>query len=318
MSNMKIFSGSANLPLAQEICDHLGVPLGKVKLKRFSDGEVAFQILENVRGQDVFIVQPTSPPVAETLVELLVMIDAFKRASARRITAVLPYYGYARQDRKDKPRVPISSKLVGDLLTAAGTHRLLTMDLHADQIQGFFNIPVDHLYATPVLIKALQDMQLDNVCIVSPDSGGVERARFYAKYLKANLAIIDKRRVGDNEAEVMNIVGDVDGRNVVIVDDLIDTGGTIVNATKEMRRKGALRLFAAATHGVLSGPAIQRLQASEFEAVFITNTIPLSPERRIPKIKVLSVAPILAEAIKSIHEETSVSRLFVQLSGPES
>ncbi len=318
MSNMKIFSGSANLPLAQEICDHLGVPLGKVKLKRFSDGEVAFQILENVRGQDVFIVQPTSPPVAETLVELLVMIDAFKRASARRITAVLPYYGYARQDRKDKPRVPISSKLVGDLLTAAGTHRLLTVDLHADQIQGFFNIPVDHLYATPVLIKALQDMQLDNLCIVSPDSGGVERARFYAKYLKANLAIIDKRRVGDNEAEVMNIVGDVDGRNVVIVDDLIDTGGTIVNATMEMRRKGALRLFAAATHGVLSGPAIQRLQASEFEAVFITNTIPLSPERRIPKIKVLSVAPLLAEAIKSIHEETSVSRLFVQLSGPES
>jgi ribose-phosphate pyrophosphokinase len=318
MSNMKIFSGSANLPLAQEICDHLGVPLGKVKLKRFSDGEVAFQILENVRGQDVFIVQPTSPPVAETLVELLVMIDAFKRASARRITAVLPYYGYARQDRKDKPRVPISSKLVGDLLTAAGTHRLLTMDLHADQIQGFFNIPVDHLYATPVLIKALKEMQLDNLCIVSPDSGGVERARFYAKYLKANLAIIDKRRVGDNEAEVMNIVGDVGGRNVVIVDDLIDTGGTIVNATMEMRRKGALRLFAAATHGVLSGPAIQRLQASEFEAVFITNTIPLSPERRIPKIKVLSVAPILAEAIKSIHEETSVSRLFVQLSGPES
>lgn len=318
MSNMKIFSGSANLPLAQEICEHLGVPLGKVKLKRFSDGEVAFQILENVRGQDVFIVQPTSPPVAETLVELLVMIDAFKRASARRITAVLPYYGYARQDRKDKPRVPISSKLVGDLLTAAGTHRLLTVDLHADQIQGFFNIPVDHLYATPILIRAVQEMQLENVCIVSPDSGGVERARFYAKYLKANLAIIDKRRVADNEAEVMNIVGDVDGKNVVIVDDLIDTGGTIVNATMEMRRKGALRLFAAATHGVLSGPAIQRLQASEFEAVLISNSIPLSPERRIPKIKVFSIAPLLAEAIKSIHEETSVSRLFVQLSGPES
>lgn len=318
MSSMKIFSGSANLPLAQEICEHLGVPLGKVKLKRFSDGEVAFQILENVRGQDVFIVQPTSPPVAETLVELLVMIDAFKRASARRITAVLPYYGYARQDRKDKPRVPISSKLVGDLLTAAGTHRLLTVDLHADQIQGFFNIPVDHLYATPVLIRALQEMRLDNVCIVSPDSGGVERARFYAKYLKANLAIIDKRRVADNEAEVMNIVGDVDGKNVVIVDDLIDTGGTIVNATKEMRKKGALRLFAAATHGVLSGPAIQRLDASAFEAVFISNSIPLTAERKIPKIRVLSIAPLLAEAIKSIHEETSVSRLFVQLSGPES
>jgi ribose-phosphate pyrophosphokinase len=318
MSKLKVFSGSANQPLAEEICDHLDVPLGQVKLRRFSDGEVAFQILENVRGQDVFIVQPTSPPVAETLVELLVMIDAFKRASARRITSVLPYYGYARQDRKDKPRVPISSKLVGDLLTAAGTNRLLTVDLHADQIQGFFNIPVDHLYATPILIKAMQEMKFDNLCIVSPDSGGVERARFYAKYLKANLAIIDKRRVGDNEAEVMNIVGDVDGRDVIIVDDMIDTGGTIVNATMEMRRKGAQRLFAAATHGVLSGPAIQRLAASEFERVFVTNTIPLNGDRRIPKIQVLSVAPLLAQAIKSIHEETSVSRLFVQVTGPES
>ncbi len=313
MSTLKIFSGSANLPLARELCDHLSVPLGKVKLKRFSDGEVSFQILENVRGQDVFLVQPSCPPVAESLMELLVMIDAFKRASAQRITAVLPYYGYARQDRKDKPRVPISSKLVADLLTAAGTHRILAMDLHADQIQGFFNIPVDHLYATPVLIEHLKRMHLEDLTIVSPDSGGVERARFYAKYLKANLAIIDKRRVADNEAEVMNIVGDVSGRDVIIVDDLIDTGGTIVNATREMRKKGARRLFASATHGVLSGPAIGRLQESEFEQVLVTNTIPLSEEKRIPKIRVLSVAPLLGEAIKSIHEETSVSRLFVQL-----
>ncbi|MEJ2081604.1 MAG: ribose-phosphate pyrophosphokinase [Acidobacteriota bacterium] len=313
MSTLKVFSGSANLPLARELCDHLSVPLGKVKLKRFSDGEVSFQILENVRGQDVFLVQPSCPPVAETLMELLVMIDAFKRASALRITAVLPYYGYARQDRKDKPRVPISSKLVADLLTAAGAHRILAMDLHADQIQGFFNIPVDHLYATPVLIEHLKQMHLDELTIVSPDSGGVERARFYAKYLKANLAIIDKRRVADNEAEVMNIVGDVGGRDVIIVDDLIDTGGTIVNATKEMRKMGARRLFAAATHGVLSGPAIGRLQESEFEQVLVTNTVPLSEEKRIPKIRVLSVAHLLGEAIKSIHEETSVSRLFVQL-----
>lgn len=287
--------------------------MGKVKLKRFSDGEVSFQILENVRGQDAFLVQPACPPVAETLMELLVMIDAFKRASAQRITAVLPYYGYARQDRKDKPRVPISSKLVADLLTAAGAHRILAMDLHADQIQGFFDIPVDHLYATPVLIEHLKQMHLEELTIVSPDSGGVERARFYAKYLKANLAIIDKRRVADNEAEVMNIVGDVSGRDVIIVDDLIDTGGTIVNATREMRKKGARRLFASATHGVLSGPAIGRLQESEFEQVLVTNTIPLSEEKRIPKIRVLSIAPLLGEAIKSIHEETSVSRLFVQL-----
>jgi len=313
MSNIKVFSGLANLPLAQEICDHLGVPLGRTKLKRFSDGEVNFQILENVRGQDTFLVQPTCPPVGDSLMELLVMIDAFKRASARRITAVVPYYGYARQDRKDKPRVPISSKLVADLLTAAGAHRILTVDLHADQIQGFFNIPVDHLYATPVIIDYLKELQFEKLTVVSPDSGGVERARFYAKYLHANLAIIDKRRVADNEAEVMNIVGDVDGRDVIIVDDLIDTGGTIVNATREMRKKGAKRLFASATHGVLSGPAIDRLQNSEFEGVVITNTIPLSPEKQISKIKVLSVASLLAEAIKSIHEETSVSSLFVQL-----
>ena len=314
MSKLKIFSGSANVPLAKEICEHLDVPLGQVKLKRFSDGEVCFQILENVRGQDVFLIQPTGPPVAETLVELLVMIDAFKRASASRITAVLPYYGYARQDRKDKPRVPISAKLVGDLLSAAGAHRLLTVDLHADQIQGFFNLPVDHLYATPVITEYLKDMQFNSLTVVSPDSGGVERARFYAKFLEANLAIIDKRRVDDNQAEVMNIVGDVDGRDVIIVDDLIDTAGTIVKATEEMRKKGARRLFAAVTHPVLSGPAIGRLENSEFESVIVTNTVLLSEQKKIPKIKVLSVAKLLGEAIKSINEETSVSRLFVSSS----
>jgi ribose-phosphate pyrophosphokinase len=313
MSSLKVFAGSANLPLAEEICDYLGIPLGKVKLKRFSDGEVSFQILENVRGQDVFVIQPTGPPPAETLVELLVMIDAFKRASAKRITAVIPYYGYARQERKDKPRVPISAKLVADLLSAVGTHRLLTVDLHADQIQGFFNIPVDHLYATPVMIDYLRTLDLDHLTVVSPDSGGVERARFYAKYLKANLAIIDKRRVAENEAEIMNIVGDVAGRDVIIVDDLVDTGGTLVNATREMRKKGALRLFAAATHGVLSGSAVGRIEASEFESLLVTNTLYLGEEKRIPKIKILSIAELLGEAIQSIHDETSVSRLFVQI-----
>jgi ribose-phosphate pyrophosphokinase len=313
MSNLRVFTGSSNIPLAQEIGDHLGVPLGKTKLKRFSDGEVSFQILENVRGADVFLIQPTSTPVAETLIELLVMVDAFKRASAKRITAVLPYYGYARQDRKDKPRVPISSKLVGDLLTVAGTDRVLTMDLHSDQIQGFFNIPVDNLRGNPVIIEYMKGLELENLTIVSPDAGGVERARFYAKYLNATLAIIDKRRVADNEAEVMNIVGDVENRNVIIVDDMIDTAGTIVKATQEMRNKGALSLYATATHGVLSGPAVERLNASEFKEIAVTNTILRPEEKQIEKIKVLSVARLLGEAIKSIHEETSVSTLFVEI-----
>lgn len=313
MSNLKVFSGTSNIPLAQEICEQLGVPLGKTKLKRFCDGEVSFQILENVRGADVFIIQPTSTPVAETLVELLVMIDAFKRASAKRITSVLPYYGYARQDRKDKPRVPISSKLVGDLLTAAGTNRVLTMDLHADQIQGFFDIPVDNLRGNPVILQYLKSLKLKDMTVVSPDAGGVERARFFAKYLNATLAIIDKRRVADNEAEVMNIIGDVKDRNVIIVDDMIDTAGTIVKATQEMRNQGALSLYATATHGVLSGPAIERLNSSEFKEIAVTNTILLPEEKRIDKIKILSVARLLGEAIKSIHEETSVSKLFVEI-----
>jgi ribose-phosphate pyrophosphokinase len=311
MLDLKIFSGSANKPLAKEICDYLQVSLGEVKLKRFSDGEVNFQILENVRGQDVFIVQPTCPPVNEHLMELLIMIDAFKRASAQRITAVIPYYGYARQDRKEKPRVPISAKLVGDLLSAAGTHRLLTMDLHAGQIQGFLDMPVDHLYARPVVLEHLAQLNLPNPAIVSPDAGGVERARAYAKRLNMSLAIIDKRRVDDNEAEAMHIVGDVKDRNVIIVDDLIDTAGTVVKGSQALRREGARRIFVAATHAILSGPAIERIVNSDIEGLIVTDTIPLTEEKRVPKIRVLGVARLLGEAIKSIHEETSVSTLFV-------
>lgn len=311
MSNLKIFSGSANRELAKEIAEHLGQSLGRVKLKRFSDGEVNFQILENVRGQDVFIIQPTCPPVNENLVELLIMIDAFKRASARRITAVLPYYGYGRQDRKDKPRVPISSKLVGDLLSAAGTHRLLTMDLHAGQIQGFFNMPVDHLFATPVILDYLIQVNFGRPTIVSPDAGGVERARAYAQRMQATLAIIDKRRVSDNEAAVMNIIGDVDGRDVIIIDDMIDTAGTVVQAIDALEQRGARRLWVTATHAVLSGPSIDRLAKSSFERIIVTNTVALPEEKQLSKLKVLSVAELLGEAIRSIHEETSVSRLFI-------
>ncbi len=311
MSNLKVFSGTANLPLAHEICDHLGVALGQVKLKRFSDGEVNFQILENVRGTDVFIVQPTSPPVNENLMELLIMIDAFKRSSAQRITAVIPYYGYARQDRKDKPRVPLSSKLVGDLLSAAGAQRLLTMDLHAGQIQGFFDIPVDHLFPMPIFFEYISNSEVENLMVISPDAGGVEKARAYAKRLGTSLAIIDKRRVGDNEAEIMNIIGEVKGRNVIIVDDMIDTAGTLVKATDALIREGATKVYAAATHPVLSGPAIQRISDSAFESVLVSNTIHLTEEKRIPKIKILSVASLLGQAIKSIHEETSVSKLFI-------
>ena len=311
MSDFSVFSGSANPTLCRQICEYLRVTVGAVKLTRFSDGEVNFQILENIRGKDVFLVQPTCPPVSENLMELLIMVDAFKRSSAERITTVIPYYGYARQDRKDKPRVPISAKLVGDVLSAAGVHRLLTMDLHVGQIQGFFNMPVDHLFATPVILEYLKELKLNKLTVVSPDAGGVERARFYAKRLGANLAIIDKRRIDDNEAEVMNIVGDVDNRDVIIVDDMIDTAGSMVRATEALRRKGARRLFAAATHAVLSGPATERLMNSEFEAVIVTNTVFLSEQKQIPKLKVLSVAGLLGEAIKSIHEESSVSRLFV-------
>jgi ribose-phosphate pyrophosphokinase len=311
--DLKIFTGTAHRALAEEICSSLRLPLGNSSVTRFSDGEVYFQILENVRGEDVFVIQPTCRPVDTTLVELLLMIDAFKRSSARRITAVLPYFGYARQDRKDKPRVPISAKLVANLLSAAGANRVLTMDLHKAQIQGFFDIPVDHLFAAPVIIDYCSRLGIPNLTIVSPDAGGAERARAYAKRLGAELAIVDKRRTDDGTAEVMNVIGDEAGRCCILQDDIIDTAGTIVKAASALRAEGAERVFACAVHGVLSGPAMERLEASPLEQVIITNTIPLQAERSkcCKKIKQLSVARLLGQAIRSIHEETSVSSLFV-------
>ncbi|MBN2339573.1 MAG: ribose-phosphate pyrophosphokinase [Acidobacteria bacterium] len=309
--DLRIFSGNSNPPLAEEICRHLGIPLGAISLARFSDGELYCQILENVRGKDVFIIQPTCCPVNNNLMELLIMIDAFKRSSAARITAVIPYYGYARQDRKDKPRVPISSKLVADLLTAAGTNRILSMDLHAGQIQGFFNIPVDHLYAAPVLVEYFRNMNIPDLTVVSPDAGGVERARAFAKRLDADLAVVDKRRTGPNEAEVLHVIGHVSGRNIIICDDMIDTAGTLVNTVLALKKKKAERIYASATHGILSGPAIDRLRSAPLEEILLTNTVPIAPEKVLPNMKVLSVAPLLGTAIQSIHEETSVSNLFV-------
>jgi ribose-phosphate pyrophosphokinase len=309
---LKLFSGNANRPLAEEIAKTLRVPLGDADVSRFSDGEVYVQINENVRGQDIFVIQPTCPPVNDHLMELLVMIDAFKRASARRITAVLPYYGYGRQDRKVQGRMPITAKLVADLLTAAGTQRLLAVDLHAGQIQGFFDIPVDHLFAAPpVIIDYLAQKDLKDPVLVSPDAGGVERARALAKRLKAGLAIIDKRREGNNVAQFMHLIGDVKDKDVVIADDMIDTAGTLIQAVEALRREGARRILACAVHGVLSGPAIARIKESVLEEVIITNTIPLPPERQLSKMRVLSVGPLLAEAIRRIHDEESVSTLFV-------
>ena len=309
---LKLFTGSAHPALAREIAEHLGIPLGAARLHRFPDTEVSFQIDENIRGTDVFIVQPTSAPVDEHLVELCVMIDAFRRSSASRITAVIPYYGYARQDRKDKPRVPISAKLVANLLGAAGANRVLTMDLHKAQIQGFFDIPVDHLFAAPVIIEYLSRQKMGPVTIVSPDAGGAERARAYAKRIDADLAIIDKRRSDDGTAEVMNVIGDVRGRVCVIADDIIDTAGTIQKAAQALADSGASRVLASAVHGVLSGPAMQRIEAAPIDRLVITNTLPLAPEKAgSEKVVVLSVARLLAQAVRSIHEETSVSKLFV-------
>jgi ribose-phosphate pyrophosphokinase len=310
---LKVFSGSAHPALAREIADFLGVPVGNARLHRFPDSEVGFQIDENIRGTDVFVVQPTSKPVDEHLIELCVMIDAFRRSSASRITAVLPYYGYARQDRKDKPRVPISAKLVANLLSAAGANRVLTMDLHKAQIQGFFDIPVDHLFAAPVMVEYLSRHGNDGVTIVSPDAGGAERARAYAKRLGAELAIIDKRRSETGAAEVMNVIGDVQGRTCILQDDIIDTAGTIVKAAQALHDKGASRVLACAVHGVLSGPALERIDKAPIEKLIITNTIPLdgAAAAASDKIVVLSVARLLGQAIRSIHEETSVSSLFV-------
>jgi len=309
---IKIFTGTANPALAEEMCSHLGLNLGEIKLKRFSDGEINLQILENVRGADCFVVQPTCSPVEFHLMEVFCMMDALKRSSAERITAVIPYYGYGRQDRKDKPRVPISAKLVASLLEKAGADRIMALDLHAAQIQGFFDIPVDHLFFRPVMIDYFKPHHTQKLTVVSPDAGGVERARSVAKRLNAPLAIIDKRREEANVAEVMNVIGDVEGQNCLIVDDLIDTGGTLVKGADALLEYGAASVSACATHAVLSGPAVQRIQESCIKEVILSNSIPLSAEAKgCGKIRQLSVGPLLARAVQSIHEETSVSALFL-------
>jgi ribose-phosphate pyrophosphokinase len=312
----KIFSATANEPLADEVCHFLGMQRGQAQVTRFADGECYVQIQENVRGADVFVMQPTCRPVDEHLMELLLMIDALKRASARRITAVMPYFGYARQDRKDKPRSPISSKMVADLLTTAGANRALIVDLHTPQLQGFFNIPVDHLFASPVLVDHFRKLALPNLTVVSPDAGGVERARFFAKKVDAALAIVDKRRVEMNVAEVMNVIGAVNGRTCLIIDDLIDTAGTLVKTAQALKDNGAIEVYACASHAVLSGPAVENIRNSVIKEVVVTNTIPLNPEadaartEKGGKISVLSIAGLIGRAIQANHEETSVSRLF--------
>jgi ribose-phosphate pyrophosphokinase len=309
---LKIFGGRAHPALVQEICDYLNLEAGNVAAFNFSDGETFCQIEENVRGSDVFIVQPTCAPVNENLMELLILLDSFKRSSASRVTAVLPYYGYARQDKKDRPRVPITAKLVADLISRAGADRVLTMDLHADQIQGFFDVPVDHLFAAPVLLDALREMRIPDLIVVSPDAGGVERARAIAKRLGAGLAIVDKRRTAPNEAEIMHVIGDVAGCNAIVVDDIIDTAGTLTKTVDALLSKGAQRVLAAGVHGILSGPALQRIADSALETVLITNTTPVDDKlSRLPKLRPLSVAPLLGEAIRRIHENSSVSSLFV-------
>jgi ribose-phosphate pyrophosphokinase len=308
---LKIFSGRAHPSLAEEICSLLGVEPGHVTLYSFSDGENYVQIDENVRGADVFVIQPTAPPVNDNLMELLIMLDAFKRSSASRVTAVIPYYGYARQDRKDKPRVPITAKLVADLISAAGADRVLTLDLHASQIQGFFNIPVDHLFAAPVIVGHLKKLDVQDLTIVSPDAGGVERARAFAKRLGASLAIIDKRRVAANQTEVMHIIGEVENRNVWVVDDIIDTAGTLIHSVDALLKQGAKSISATCTHAVLSGPAIGRINSSKLSQVLTTNSMPTADkEGQCSRLKALSIAELLAEAIKRIHNEDSVSSLF--------
>ena len=313
---LKIFSGSAHVDLTKEIAQFLGVPMGAARLRRFPDTEVSFQIDENIRGTDVFIVQPTcgtpTGSVDQHLMELMIMVDAFRRSSAARITAVIPYYGYARQDRKDKPRVPISAKLVANVLGASGTNRVLTMDLHKAQIQGFFDIPVDHLFAAPVIIEYLSRLDSPKLTLVAPDAGGAERARAYAKRLGGELAVIDKRRSEDGTAEVMNVIGEVAGRTCIIQDDIVDTAGTITKAAMALKNNGAERVLACAVHGVLSGPALERIEKSPIDKMIVTNTIPQTrASEQCSKIVVLSVARLLGQAIKSIHEETSVSSLFV-------
>ncbi len=312
IDHMMIFAGNAHPALAQEICDYLSMPLGRASVRTFSDGEVFVEIGENVRGADVFVIQPTCPPVDHNVMELLIMVDALRRASARRITAVLPYYGYARQDRKAAPRVPISAKLVADIITTAGARRVLAMDLHATQIQGFFSIPVDHLFAAPILLNYLRNRFPEEVVMVSPDAGGVERTRAFAKRLGAGLAIIDKRRDRPNETQVMNIIGDVKGKTAVILDDMVDTAGTLCKAAEALKEHGANEVHACITHPVLSGPAVSRIRESVLKSLVVTNTIPLREEaQKVDKIKVLSVSDLLGEAIRRIHKDDSVSSLFV-------
>jgi len=312
MQQLKLFSGHSSPALAQEIVGHLEMDMGLANLTTFSDGEIFFKIEESVRGCDVYVVQSFSEPVNTHIMELLIMVDAFRRASAKEITAVIPYYGYARQDRKDQPRVPITAKLVADLLTTAGIDRVVTVDLHAGQIQGFFNVPVDHLYATPVLLDAFRKMELKNFMVVSPDAGGVERARAFAKRMEADMAIVDKRREGHNKTKVMNIIGDVSGRDILILDDMIDTAGTLTQAVSAIKEAGAGKVFAACTHAVLSGPALQRLNESSVDGIIVTDTVPLKgKEITCPKISVFSVAPLLAKTIRRIHQGGSVASLFV-------
>jgi len=309
-NKISLFSGNANRPLAEAIGRALKIPLGDALVSRFSEGEIRVKINEDVRGRDVFIVQPTSTPVNDNLMELLILLDAFRRASARRITAVVPYYGYARQDRKDQPRVPITAKLVANLLTVAGADRVLTMDLHAGQIQGFFDIPLDHLFAVNTFVEYFKKLRVRNLVVISPDVGGIKMARAYAKRMNAPLAIIDKRRVTDRDAVVMNILGEVKGKNVVVVDDLVATAGSLVEAVKALKENGAKEIWAAITHPVLSGPAIQRIQNSPLKELVVTDTVQIPSEKRISRIRILSVAPLLGEAIRRIHGEESVSSLF--------
>jgi len=312
---MLIFSGNSNKKLANEICDNLGMPLGNAVVGRFSEGEIKVKINEDVRGRDVFIIQSVCPPVNENLMELLILIDALKRSSAWRITAVIPYYGYARQDRKDQPRVPITAKLVANLLTAAGTNRVLTIDLHAGQIQGFFDIPLDHLFAINVFTDYFVKQKIKNLTVVSPDVGGIKMARAYAKRLRAGLAIVDKRRVNDKKTEVMFIMGEVKGRNCLLVDDILATAGSLVEAAQALKNNGADRIYAAITHAILSPPAVERIKESAIEKLMVANTIPVSKEKKIPRIEVLSIAPLLAEAVSRIHNEKSISVLFNKFPG---
>ncbi len=310
-NELVVFTGNSNPLLAKAICRYLKIPLGEALVSKFSEGEIRFKINQDVRGRDIFIVQSTCPPVNDNLVELLIMIDALRRASARRLTAVLPFYGYARQDRKDQPRVPITAKLVANLITTSGADRLLTIDLHAGQIQGFFDIPVDHLLAAPVLIEYYKKLRLRNLVVASPDVGGIKMARAFSKKLNADLAIVDKRRLDFQNSEVMNILGEVKGKNIIIVDDQVTTAGSVTEAAHALRGAGAKEIYAGITHGVFSGPAIERIERSPLKEVVVTDTIPLSREKQNKKIKVLSIAGLLGEAIKRIHNEESVSSLFM-------